>query len=72
VTFYQSQPGRRRRAPAYAVLRSRLMHWCLFFVPTAATPIAWNNGYPEAAGLTAFAGGIGLVWFVRVWRETER
>lgn len=70
VSLYQ--PGWRRRAQTFRVLRNRFMYWCLFFVPAAATPVAWNNGYPEAAGLTGFAAAIGLAWFVRVWQETER
>jgi hypothetical protein len=72
VSFHQTQPGQRRRVQAIKALRSRLLHWCLFFVPAAATPMAWNNGYPETAGLTGMAAVIGLLWFVRVWRETEQ
>jgi hypothetical protein len=69
MTLYQ--PENRRRTRDLRVLRSRFMYWCLFFVPAAATPLAWNNGYPATAGLTGMAAGIGLLWFVRVWRETE-
>jgi hypothetical protein len=52
-------------------MRSRFLHWCLFFGPAAVTPLLWNTGYWGAAGLTAMAAVIGLLWFVRVWQETE-
>lgn len=70
MTLYQ--PGGRRRAQSFRVLRSRLLYWCLFFVPAALTVLAWNNDYPHTAGMTGLAAAIGLAWFVRVWGETER
>ncbi len=69
VTLYTS--GRPRRAKTLRVLRTRLGYWLLFFVPAAATVLAWNSGYYQTAGLTGLAAAIGLAWFVRVWRETE-
>ena len=70
MTLYTS--GRPRRAKTFRVLRTRLGYWLLFFVPAVATVLAWNAGYFETAGLTGLAAAIGLAWFVRVWRETER
>jgi hypothetical protein len=69
VTLYTS--GRPSRAKTLRVLRTRFGYWLLFVVPAAVTPLAWNNGYPETAGLTGLAATIGLVWFVRVWRQTQ-
>jgi hypothetical protein len=69
VTLYTSGPP--RRANTLRVLRTRLGYWLLFFVPAAATVLAWNSGYFQTAGLTGLAAAIGLAWFVRVWRETE-
>jgi hypothetical protein len=72
MTLYQSGPTRRRRGSALRMLRDRLLFWSLFFLPAAAAVVAWNHGYPQTAGMTGFAAAIGLAWFVRVWRETER
>lgn len=69
MTLYTS--GRARRAKALRVLRTRFGYWLLFFVPAAATVLAWNAAYYQTAGLTGLAAAIGLAWFVRVWRETE-
>jgi hypothetical protein len=64
--------GPRRRTAAWRALRSRFLYWCLFFVPAALTLLAWNYGYPGAAGMTGLMAAVGLAWFVRVWRQTER
>jgi hypothetical protein len=69
VTLYDC--GRTRRTHALRVLRSRFLYWCLFFVPAAATALAWEQGYFGVAGLTGLAAVIGCLWFVRVWHETE-
>ena len=70
MTLYQ--PGGRSRAQSFRVLRSRVLYWCLFFVPAVLTVLAWNQGYWQTAGMTGLAAVIGLAWFVRVWGETER
>jgi hypothetical protein len=70
LTLYQ--PGRPRRTQALRVLRTRVLYWLLFVVPAAAAPLVWRQGYPGSAGVAAVIAFIGLVWFVRVWRETER
>jgi len=69
MTLYTS--GRPRRAKALRVMRTRVGYWLLFFVPAAATVLAWNSGYYATAGMTGLAAAIGLAWFVRVWRQTE-
>ena len=66
------QPGHRQRTRDLRVLRSRFLYWCLFFVPAVLTVLVWNYGYPQYAGVTGMGAVIGLVWFVRVWGETEQ
>ncbi len=54
------------------MLRTRFLYWCLFFAPAVASVLAWNAGYVQTAGMTGLAAAIGLAWFVRAWRDTER